>query len=132
MNFSNVMKGIVVGGSVVYREEIKTFDSLEHLKTDKIVFALNPRTNMLIQQLQPYLHFLTSDDKNILFAIADGANDIMSINKYIKKNKIQLSPDADITIILQKLSQREIINADSTITQIGSAVATILRLIPDL
>ena len=113
-------------------EEIKTFDSLEHLKSDKVVFALNPRTNMLIQQLQPYLRFLTSDDKSVLFAIFDGANDVISIRKYIKKNKIELSPNADLSIILQKLNQREIINADTTITQIGSAIATILHLIPDL
>jgi hypothetical protein len=113
-------------------EEIKTFDSLEHLKGDKIVFALNPRTNMLIQQLQPFLRFLTDDDKKVLFAVFDGATDIISIRKYLKKNQIELSPESDLTIILQKLQQREIINADSTITQIGSAVATLLRLIPDL
>ena len=113
-------------------EEIKTFDSLENLKEDKIVFALNPRTNMLIQQLQPYLRFLTDDDKTILFAVYDGASDVMSIRKYLKKNRIELAPDTDLTIVLQKLSQRGIINADTTITQIGSAVATLLRLIPDL
>ncbi|NHJ23239.1 MAG: hypothetical protein EAX89_01595 [Candidatus Lokiarchaeota archaeon] len=111
-------------------EEIKSFESIQKLKSDKVVFAINPRTNYLIAEFQKYIKHMDSDDKNILFAIFDGSTDIMKINKYLNKRNLKLSKDIDKTI--EKLKSLHLINELNQTTEIGSAVATLLKLIPDL
>jgi hypothetical protein len=111
-------------------EEIKSFESIQKLKSDKVVFAINPRTNYLIIEFQKYIKHMDSDDKNILFAIFDGSTDIMKINKYLNKRNLKLSKDIDQTI--EKLKHLHLINELNQTTEIGSAVATLLKLMPDL
>ena len=111
-------------------EEIKSFETIQRLKSDKIVFAINPRTNYLIEEFQRYIKFMDADDKNVLFAIFDGSNDNMRINKYLNKRNIRLSKDIDL--IIDKLKKLHLIDDYNQINETGSAVATLLKLIPDL
>ena len=111
-------------------EEIKSFESIQRLKSDKIVFAINPRTNYLIVEFQKYIKFMDADDKNVLYAIFDGQNDWMKISKYLKKKNIDISKKIDKT--LEKLKKLHLIDDHNQISETGSAIATILKLIPDL
>ncbi|MHA1273557.1 MAG: Ig-like domain-containing protein [Promethearchaeota archaeon] len=111
-------------------EEIKSFESLQKLKSDQIVFAINPRTNYLIEQLKPFIAMLDEDDRNVLFAIFDGNNDELSIRKYLKKNKIK--PKKEISDSVAKLKQMELLSEENILTDAGNALATLLKLIPDL
>jgi hypothetical protein len=111
-------------------EEIKSFESIQKMKSNLIVFAINPRTNYLIEEYQKYIKFMTPDDKNVLFAIFDGSNDILRIRKYLNKRNIEHSEN--IENILQKLKRLHLITETNQINDAGSAIATILKLIPDL
>ncbi|GAG57334.1 unnamed protein product [marine sediment metagenome] len=72
-------------------EEIKSFEAIQRLKLDKVVFAINPRTNYLIVEFQKYIKHMDADDKNVLYAIFDGQNDWMKISKYLNKKNIEVS-----------------------------------------
>jgi hypothetical protein len=111
-------------------EEIKSFDSIQKMKLGRVVFAINPRTNYLIEEFRKYIQFMDVDDKNVLFAIFDGSSDIMKIRKYLDKRNIIIS--ADIDKCVEKLTKLKLINELNQITEIGSAVATLLKLIPEL
>jgi len=111
-------------------EDIKSFDSIQKMKGDHIVFAINPRTNYLIVEFQKYVKFMNEDDKSVLFAIFDGSNEPMAILKYLSKRNISLSGNTDI--ILKKLKRLHLITESNQINEAGSAVATILKLIPEL
>ncbi|NMC04366.1 MAG: hypothetical protein GYA24_04100, partial [Candidatus Lokiarchaeota archaeon] len=63
-------------------EEILTFDAVQKLKADQVVFAINPRTNYIIEQLKPYIKMLTADDRAALFAIYENNTDGMSMQKF--------------------------------------------------
>ncbi|MHA2344797.1 MAG: hypothetical protein ACXADW_23340, partial [Candidatus Hodarchaeales archaeon] len=76
-------------------EEIKSFDSIQKMKLGRVVFAINPRTNYLIEEFRKYIQFMDVDDKNVLFAIFDGSSDIMKIRKYLDKRNIIISADID-------------------------------------
>jgi hypothetical protein len=110
-------------------EEIKSFDSIQKMKVDNVVFAINPRTNYLIEEFQKYIKFMNSDDKNVLFAIFDRSNDAMRIRKYLNKRNISLSDSVEK--ILNKLKRLHLITEVNQINEAGSAVATLLKLIPD-
>ncbi|MFX1567525.1 MAG: hypothetical protein ACFFCV_04060 [Promethearchaeota archaeon] len=111
-------------------EEIKSFDSIQKMKQDKIVFAINPRTNYLIEDFKRYIKHMNSNDRNVLFAIFDGNNDILSIRKYMKKANMYVP--TDIHQIVEKLRRLHLIDEVNRINEQGSAIATLLKLIPDL
>jgi hypothetical protein len=111
-------------------EEIKSFDTIQKLKLDKVVFTINPRTNYLIVEFQKYIKHMDSDDKNVLYAIFDGQNDWMKISKYFNNKNIKISKKIDES--LKKLKRLHLIDESNQISETGSAVATILKLIPDL
>ncbi len=111
-------------------EEIKSFDSIQKMKQNKIVFAINPRTNYLIEDFKRYIKHMDSDDRNVLFAIFNGNNDIMGIRKYLKKANLIIPADIDRNI--EKLKRLKLIDEVNRINDNGSAVATLLKLIPDL
>ena len=111
-------------------EEIKSFETIQKLKSDKIVFAINPRTNYLIAEFQKYIKHMDFDDKNVLFAIFDGQNDWMKISKYLEKRNVKISKKIDVS--LEKLKKLHLIDDINQISETGSAVATILKLIPEL
>lgn len=111
-------------------EEIKSFDSIQKMKHDKIVFAINPRTNYLIEEFKGYIKHMTHNDRNVLFAIFDGNNDIMSIRKYMKKAGMYVP--TDVHQIIEKLRRLHLIDEVNRITDNGSATATLLKLIPDI
>ena len=73
---------------------------------------------------------MDSDDKNILFAVFDGQNDWMKISKYLNKRNIKISKKIDES--LEKLKRLHIIDESNQVSETGNAIATILKLIPDL
>jgi len=112
-------------------DEVASFDSLETLKKEKVIFAINPRTNFLIEQLKPYTLLLDEEDRAVMFAIYNGITDQKGIKKFVnKKQKIALSKD--INYILKKFEKMKIITEDISLNNTGMAIATILQLIPDL
>lgn len=111
-------------------EEINSFDSIQKLKTDQVVFAINPRTNYIIDQLRPFIKAMTPDDKYTLFAINENNTDGMSIQKYFNKNKYVATTDLSTT--LMRLKSMKVIDENNNINSTGAAIVTLLRLIPDL
>ena len=111
-------------------EEIESFESLQKLKSKKVVFAINPRTNYLIEQFQPIIKALDEDDRSILFAVFEGANNEMAIRKYLKKKHMDISKE--ISDALTKLRELNLIDESINCTEIGNGLATLLNLIPDL
>ncbi|MFW9784114.1 MAG: Ig-like domain-containing protein, partial [Candidatus Heimdallarchaeota archaeon] len=111
-------------------EEVKSFESLQKLKEDKVVFAINPRTNYLIEQFQGYIKSMDKEDRNVLFAIFDGNIIESQITKFLKKRNVKLSKDLDQ--ILEKLRDLKVIDESNEINDTGNVVATLLKLIPDL
>ncbi|MHA2120274.1 MAG: hypothetical protein ACW990_03615 [Promethearchaeota archaeon] len=110
-------------------EEVKSFESLEQLKESKIVFAINPRTGYLIEQFQGYINSMDNDDRNVLFAVFDGNNNLDLISKYLKKREIQISKD--LHKIIENLRELNVIDGYN-INDTGTVVATLLKLISDL
>ncbi len=111
-------------------EEIHSFDAVQKLKADQVVFAINPRTNYIIEQLKPYIKMLTADDRATLFAIYENNTDGMAIQKFFNKNKIVLT--TELADVLAKLKAMRVIEENNHINSTGAAIVTILRLIPDL
>ncbi len=111
-------------------EEIKSFECIQTLKTKQIIFAINPRTSYLIDQLQPYITLLEDEDKKVLFVLFDGVTDEIGISKALKKQNIKTVKNIDT--ILSKLKKMKLIEGDNHLNNTGSAVATLLKLIPGL
>ncbi len=111
-------------------DEVKSFEKLDKLKKEKIIFAINPRTNYLIEKVEPYIAQLDSDDRNVLFAVFKGHFAALSIQKYFKKRNIVVKKDIDVT--LQKLKELKLIVSGRGMTEVGNVLATLLKLIPDL
>ncbi len=111
-------------------EEIKSFECIQTLKADQIIFAINPRTSYLIDQLQPYITLLEDEDKQVLFVLFEGVTDEIGINKALKKQNIKTGKSVET--ILAKLKKMKLIEGDNQLNTTGSAVATILKLIPGL
>jgi hypothetical protein len=129
-NYSFYLRDMIDQLKTKGTDEIKTFNGLEMLKQDRLIFAINPRTNYLIEKMKPYIQVLDKDDKSLLFAIFHGNHDILRIQKYLKKNEINLSKSIESAI--QILIDNKLIEENKQITELGSAVSTILNLIPDL
>ena len=73
---------------------------------------------------------MDNNDRNVLFAIFDGNHDNLNIRKYLKKRNF--TSDVDISKILEKLKRLYMINEFNQPTDVGNAVATLLKLIPDI
>jgi len=111
-------------------DEIKTFEGLQKLRDEKIVFAINPRTNYLIEQFQPIIKQLDIDDVNVLFAIFDKVDNINDIQRYLKKRSINIKKG--IVDCLTKLISLKLISQENLVTEVGEIVATLSKLIPKL
>jgi hypothetical protein len=111
-------------------EEIHSFDAIQKLKADQVVFAINPRTNYIIEQLKPHIKMLTKDDRSTLFAIYENNMDGMAIQKFFNKNNLVLG--SELTEVLARLKTLRVIEDDNHINSTGSAIVTLLKLIPDL
>jgi hypothetical protein len=111
-------------------EEIKSFEALERLKNKDIIFAINPRTNYLIEQLQPIINSLTQDDREVLFASFENNIGDIEIKKYLKQKKYEIT--GSLNSIISKLMELELLKNDGHLSEAGNAIATLLKLIPDL
>ncbi|MGV9198005.1 MAG: hypothetical protein ACOC4M_04120, partial [Promethearchaeia archaeon] len=111
-------------------EEIKTFEAISQLEKDNILFAINPRTNYLIEQMKPYLDALSSDERQILIAIDKEATNEIKIRKYLSNHNIEIQTEISSTV--RKLQELGLISSSKQLTDTGAAVVTILELIPEI
>jgi hypothetical protein len=107
------------------KKEVDTFNVIEKLRDEQVIFAVNPRTQYLIEQFKPMIDPLTKDERLILKEIyTNGQQD----EKQLKKNtKIGI-----VVPILTSLIAKEFIDEDNILTEIGEVIATLLNLMPDI
>ncbi len=107
------------------RKEVDTFNVVEKLRKEQIVFAVNPRTQYLIEQFKPMIDPLSKDERLVLKEIyKNGPLD----EKHLKKN----TKIAIVVPIITSLHSKEMINEDNSLTEIGEVIATLLNLMPDI
>ena len=104
--------------------DVQTFNAVNDLRKDQIVFAVNPRTDELIQQFKPFIDSLSKDEKIVLVEITKGS---ISTRKIEKATGIM-----SVIPILAKLHRKELINQDNSLTEQGEILATLINLIPEL
>ncbi|MHA1766124.1 MAG: hypothetical protein ACTSVK_07665, partial [Promethearchaeota archaeon] len=126
-NFNNTfrVREMIVRMAGYGKKEVDTFNVVEKLRKEQIVFAVNPRTQYLIDQFKPMIDPLTKDERLILREIyKKGPLD----EKHLKKN----TKIAIVVPILTSLRSKEMIKEDNNLTEIGEVIATLLNLIPDI
>ena len=104
--------------------DVDTFNAIERLRAGGIVFAVNPRTQYLIEQFQPIIEKISSDERQILIAIVNGEHTETGLHKSFKK--------LDIVKIIQQLKNQQLIDDQIMPSNLGEIVATILQVVPDL
>ncbi|MHA1339761.1 MAG: carboxypeptidase-like regulatory domain-containing protein [Promethearchaeota archaeon] len=109
--------------TVLGKKEIMIFNGIDTLRREKIVFAINPRTQYLIDQFRPIINKLSKDARKILIAISEG------ITQESKLRKVKGISNLDENIAI--LQQMNLINSRLEFTEIGDAIVTLMKLIPD-
>jgi hypothetical protein len=104
--------------------DVDTFNAIHHLRNDGIVFAINPRTKYLIDQFQPVIDRLDSNDKHILLKIADGIQKEIELTKEFKTINIQSN--------IEKLKKENLVDNQLKVTQLGEVIGTLLKVVPNL
>ncbi|MBN2157519.1 MAG: hypothetical protein JW776_15845 [Candidatus Lokiarchaeota archaeon] len=102
-------------------EDIHIFNGIIELVEKNAIFAINPRTRILIDQFKPIIDQLSEDAKIVLLQIYDG-----------NKNESKLRRIKEISNFDQgsrSLIQMGLIQQDLSLTPAGEAIATILKLI---
>ncbi|MHA1562081.1 MAG: hypothetical protein ACTSPA_08135, partial [Promethearchaeota archaeon] len=107
------------------RKEVDTFNVIEKLRDEQVVFAVNPRTQYLIEQFKPMIDPLTKDERSILKEIYRSGP---VGEKHLKRN----TKIAVVVPIITSLHSKEMINEDNSLTEIGEVIATLLNLMPDI
>ncbi len=107
------------------KKEVDTFNVVEKLRQEQVVFAVNPRTQYLIEQFKPMIDPLTKDERLVLKEIyKNGPQD----EKHLKK----MTKIAVVVPIITSLHSKEMINEENSLTEIGEVIATLLNLMPDI
>ena len=105
-------------------KEVNTFNAITELRDQKVLFAINPRTQMLIEQFKPIIDSLSQGSKALLKQISQGES---NLQKLIKANK-----GIDVNKELESLKAMELISAENAITETGEVMLTLMELMPDL
>jgi hypothetical protein len=104
--------------------DVDTFNAIERLRAGGIVFAVNPRTQYLIEQFQPIIEKIDVDERQVLIAIVNGEQTETGLHKAFKK--------LDVGKIIQQLKNQQLIDDQIMPSNLGEIVATILQVVPDL
>lgn len=111
-------------------DETQSFDAVQKLKNENICFAINPRTNMLIEKFDPIIKELNRDDLQVLFALFEGNQNDKEINKYLSKNSVKITKNMNDCLLT--LIEHRLISENNELTSAGEIIVTLLKLIPDL
>jgi len=109
------------------KDEITTFNAIESLRKDNIVFAINPRTQRLIDQFSPIIEKLSKEQKAIIQDIQNNQN--------VGEKKISSSTGIAENIVgktLQQLKDMGFLNDDNSLNEQGEGIATIMGLMSSL
>ncbi len=104
--------------------DVETFNAIHHLRKDGIIFAINPRTKYLIDQFQPIINQLTTNDRQIFLRLVDGIHKESELGKDLK--------NVDVKASIEKLKTQTLINEDLSLTQTGEVIGTLLKVVPDI
>ena len=105
-------------------KEVNTFNAIADLRDEKVLFAINPRTQMLIDQFKPLISSISSNGKMLLKEIFKGQTDTQKLIKGYK--------GVDVNAELAFLMESDIITANLNITATGDISLMLMELIPDL
>lgn len=105
-------------------KEVNTFNAITELREKKVLFAINPRTQMLIDQFKPLISSISSNGKMLLKEIFKGQTDTQ---KLIKGHK-----GVDVNAELAFLMESDLITEQMGITATGDIILMLMELIPDL
>jgi len=121
-NFDNTFKvREMIMAMVNYgKKDVETFNAINDLRKEGIVFAVNPRTKRLIEQFKPFIDPLTSDDRKVIAAIKRGITDLKHIGKATKI--------AVVIPIVNNLQHLGIINEQNQLTDAGDVVTMLMDL----
>ncbi|MHA1822017.1 MAG: hypothetical protein ACTSU2_17280 [Promethearchaeota archaeon] len=103
------------------KKEIIIFNAIDKLRKEGIIFAINPRTQYLIDQFKPVIDRLSEDAKVLLKKISQG---FKSISKLRKSRDIKNFDQAQTLLM-----ELNLIDSDNHLTEIGEAVVTLLALL---
>jgi hypothetical protein len=106
------------------KKEIMVFNGIDTLRKGGISFAINPRTQYLIDQFRPIMSRLSVDAKKIINAILEGADSEQKLRKI--KGVEQCDQNCAV------LKEMGLVDDKFTLTQTGEIVATLLKLTQQL
>lgn len=109
---------------VLGEEEVVIFNAIDTLRKERVLYAINPRTQYLIDKFRPIIDNLPDDAKTLLLEIAGGNT---SESKLRKVKGVQ-SFDESIAILLEM----QLIDQLYRLTETGDALVTIMRLMPNV
>ncbi|WP_457558035.1 hypothetical protein [Candidatus Harpocratesius sp.] len=123
-NYSFKVREMIIALTAYGKKDVDTFNAINELRNDGVVFAINSRTRQLIEQFKPLIQPLTKEQRQTLIAIESG---IYDNNKLEKVTKIPL-----IIPVITALKRHELITDTNELTEQGEIIATLLTLIPDI
>ena len=88
------------------------------------MFAINPRTQQLVEQFKPQIEAIKPLHRRILVLLAEGVKTRAALQKTLKVKEIL--PE------LVKLQKQGLITEDNKLTELGEILAMILRLLPEV
>jgi hypothetical protein len=121
-NFNNSFKvREMIMAMVNYgKKDVETFNAINDLRKEGIVFAVNPRTKRLIEQFKPFIDPLTPDDRKVLAVIKQGITDL----KHIQRN----TKIAVVIPIVNNLQRLGLVNEENRFTDAGEVVVMLMDL----
>ena len=123
-NYSFKVREMIIALAAYGKKEISTFNSIHDLKTEGVVFAVNPRTKALAEKFKPFIKQITKEERLVLKTIETG---IKTQKELQNKTKI-----AVVIPSILKLQQLELIDEELNLTENGEVIVTLINMIPDL
>lgn len=106
------------------KREVDTFNAINELRKDEIVFAVNTQTLSLAEEFRPMISKLTNEQKSVLRNIQNG---VKTEKELLKATNIPV-----IIPVITKLEHFELVTNDLQLTPNGEIIATLLNMIPNL
>jgi len=105
-------------------KEVNTFNAIAELRDQKVLFAINPRTQALIDQFKPIITSISSAARSLMKQISQGDT---SLQKLIKANK-----GVDVNKELETLKAMDLVNDEPKLTDTGEIILTLIELMPEM
>ncbi len=105
-------------------KEVNTFNAIAELRDQKVLFAINPRTQLLIDQFKPIIASLSPSGRMLMKQISQGET---NLQKLIKANK-----GVDVNKELETLKAMQMVTDEPKLTDTGEVMLTLIELMPEL